>query len=106
MRFPGGLAAITTALGAWALTVPALALADAGSLPGREGSGPRRGPALLYQRPARAPQLENQPGSIWHAPPILISGASAYRKGEFVYQGYLYDDHGAKGVVDPTNPMI
>ena len=25
--------------------------------------------------------------------------------GEFLYQGYLYDDHGAKEVTDPTNPM-
>jgi hypothetical protein len=106
MRFPGELAAITTALAAWALVIPAAALGDAGSLPAREGSAPRPGPALLYQRPARAPQLENEPGSIWHAPPIMVSGASAYRKGEFVYQGYLYDDHGAKGVLDPTNPMI
>jgi hypothetical protein len=42
---------------------------------------------------------------VWRAPPILISGASAYRRGEFVYQGYLYDDHGAKEVTDPANPM-
>jgi len=33
---------------------------------------------------------------VWKARPILISGASAYRKGEFLYQDYLYDDHGAK----------
>jgi hypothetical protein len=43
---------------------------------------------------------------VWHAPSILVSGASAYRQGEFVYQGYIYDDHGAKLVNDPTNPMI
>src|SRR5207244_5758529 len=56
--------------------------------------------------PASAPALENAPGSIWHAAPILVSGASAYRGGgEFVYQGYVYDDHGAKLVPDPTNPM-
>jgi hypothetical protein len=75
------------------------------SLPAKEGIAPRPGPAILYQTPAHAPQLENAPMSIWHAPPILISGASAYRKGEFVYQGYLYDDHGAKEVTDPNNPM-
>lgn len=46
------------------------------------------------------------PRSGWHAKPILISGASAYRDGEFLYQGYVYDDHGAKELVDPTNPMI
>jgi hypothetical protein len=42
---------------------------------------------------------------VWHAPPILVSGASAYRDGEFVYQGYIYDDHGAKEIEDPSNPM-
>jgi hypothetical protein len=76
------------------------------SLPAKEGPGPRPGPPVLYQSPAHAPQLENVKGSGWTAPPILVSGASAYRKGEFLYQGYLYDDHGAKEVPDPTNPMI
>jgi hypothetical protein len=77
-----------------------------GSLPAREGTAPRPGPAVLYEHPARGPQLENERGSVWHAPSILVSGASAYRQGEFLYQGYLYDDHGAKLVTDPTNPMI
>jgi pimeloyl-ACP methyl ester carboxylesterase len=76
------------------------------SLPAKEGSAPRPGPEVLYEPLAQAPQLENAKGSGWHAPPILVSGASAYRKGEFVYQGYVYDDHGAKEVIDPTNPMI
>jgi hypothetical protein len=97
--------AVSCALAACSLAPVASALADPGSLPAREGTAPRPGPALLYQAPARAPQLENEPGSIWQAPSILVSGASAYRKGEFVYQGYLYDDHGAKLVTDPTNPM-
>jgi hypothetical protein len=35
----------------------------------------------------------------------LISGASAYRGGEFLYQDYLYDDHGAKAPSrDPGDP--
>jgi hypothetical protein len=76
------------------------------SLPPKVGTAPRPGPEALYQAPAQAPQLENAANSGWHAKPILISGASAYRHGEFVYQGYVYDDHGAKEVVDPTNPMI
>src|SRR5947209_6079356 len=75
------------------------------SLPGAEGTAPRPGPAILYAPPAPAPQLENAKGSPWKASPILVSGASAYRKGEFLYQGYLYDDHGAKEVTDPSNPM-
>jgi hypothetical protein len=90
-----------------ALIVPAMpAMGAHASLPKKEGSAPRPGPAVLYEPVAHSPQLENAPRSPWHAAPILISGASAYRKGEFVYQGYLYDDHGAKEVTDPTNPMI
>jgi hypothetical protein len=76
------------------------------SLPAKQGSAPRPGPLALYEPLAQSPQLENAPRSGWHAAPILVSGASAYRKGEFVYQGYVYDDHGAKEVTDPTNPMI
>jgi hypothetical protein len=75
------------------------------SLPQKEGLAPRPGPPVLYQARAHAPQLENVKGSPWTAAPILVSGASAYRKGEFLYQGYLYDDHGAKEVPDPSNPM-
>ena len=51
---------------------------------------PRPGPDVLYWRAPRAPQLENT--GIWKAPPIMVSGASAYRKGEFVYQDFIYDD--------------
>lgn len=53
----------------------------------------RPGPEALYMKPPRAPQLENT--GIWKAAPILISGASAYRRGEFLYQDYIYDDLGA-----------
>jgi hypothetical protein len=76
------------------------------SLPPQEGTAPRPGPEILYEPLAAAPQLENAPGSAWHATPILVSGASAYSHGEFLYQGYLYDDHGAKEVPDPTDPML
>ena len=65
-------------------------------------SGPRPGPAILYAKPPRAPQLENT--GFWHAAPILVSGAQSYRDGEFVYQDYLYDDHGATGVKDNNDP--
>src|SRR4051794_2742655 len=67
--------------------------ADSSSL--YHGPGHRPGPDILYQSPATAPQLTNGPG--WSAAPILISGATAYRDGEFLYQDYLYDDHGANG---------
>ena len=51
------------------------------------------GPAALNDPPPRAPQLENT--GIWQAEPILVSGSTAYRKGEFLYQDWLYDDRGA-----------
>ena len=69
-----------------------------------DGPAPRPGPDLLYAKPPKqAPQLQNR--GIWEAGPILVSGASAYRKGEFVYQDFLYDDHGARGGGrDPNDP--
>ncbi|MGH8530716.1 MAG: glucodextranase DOMON-like domain-containing protein [Nevskiales bacterium] len=67
------------------------------------GPEPRPGPDILYAAPAKAPQLENT--GIWRAQPILISGASAYRDGEFLYQDFLYDDHGANGILpDLSDP--
>jgi hypothetical protein len=65
-------------------------------------SGHRPGPDVLYAEPAVAPQLQNT--GVWAAEPILISGAVAYRDGEFLYQDFLYDDHGAMGVIDPSTP--
>ncbi|MDQ4124571.1 MAG: hypothetical protein M3134_03080, partial [Actinomycetota bacterium] len=69
-----------------------------------DGPPPRPGPDILYAPPVDAPQLQNT--GVWRAPPILISGASAYRSGEFVYQDWLFDDHGARGVRDPRDPRF
>jgi hypothetical protein len=66
------------------------------------GPGSRPGPSILYQPPASAPQLTNS--GIWRAPPILVSGGSAYRGAEFLYQDWLYDDHGARELPDPADP--
>ena len=75
--------------------------AGAASLPRVEG--PRPGPDILYAPPFDAPQLQN--AGVWKAPPILVSGASAYRDGEFLYQDFLYDDRGANGGQrDPNDP--
>ncbi|HUE26463.1 MAG TPA: hypothetical protein VMP89_06785 [Solirubrobacteraceae bacterium] len=84
----------------WAMSAPAAA--SGSSLP-TVSAGARPGPALLYAGPASAPQLQNT--GIWKAPPILVSGAEAYRDGEFLYQDFLYDDHGGAGVPDPTDPF-
>jgi pimeloyl-ACP methyl ester carboxylesterase len=89
---------LATAAALAALASPALA----GSLPSVT-SGHRPGPDALYLPPAVAPQLQNS--APWKADPILISGAQAYRDGEYLYQDYLYDDHGATGTPDPNNPI-
>jgi dienelactone hydrolase len=94
-RLGGVLAAVAAAL-----VAAAPAQADRGSL--YRGPGPRPGPAALYAKPARAPQLTN--AAPFRAKPILVSGASAYRKGEFLYQDFLYDDHGARLGQDPADP--
>jgi hypothetical protein len=65
-------------------------------------SGPRPGPDVLYAPPADAPQLRNT--GPWRAEPILVSGAQAYRDGEWLYQDFLFDDHGATGVADSNDP--
>jgi hypothetical protein len=90
-----GLAlACLSLLGSWC------ASARAGSLYAGPGSPP--GPAILYEPPATVPELQNT--GVWKAPPILVSGATAYRDGEFLYQDWLYDDHGAKEIPDPNDP--
>jgi hypothetical protein len=61
-------------------------------------SGARPGPDALYLPPAKAPQLENT--GTWRAEPILISGAQSYRDGEWLYQDFLLDDHGATAAKD------
>lgn len=57
------------------------------------------GPDLLRAPLPRAPQLENT--GVWKAAPIMICHASAYRAGEYVHQGCVYDDQGAQLL--PTN---
>src|SRR4051794_33453333 len=66
------------------------------------GTGHRPGPDILYAGPADAPQLANKPP--WKADPIMVSGTQAYRDGEYLYQDFLYDDHGAIGTPDSNSP--
>src|SRR3954469_8844699 len=91
-----GLIAVTTAACACAAAAPAAA-ASLSAAP-----GPRPGPDVLYAPAAAAPQLTN--ATPWKADPILVSGATAYRQGEFLYQDFLYDDHGANQAPDPADP--
>src|SRR5438477_6425686 len=67
------------------------------------GPGPRPGPEILYSSAPVAPQLQNV--SPWSAKPILVSGAEADRRGQFLYQDFLYDDSGAKSTPDPNDPF-
>ena len=81
----------------------AAGVASAAGLP-EVTSGKRPGPDALYApAPPTPPQLRN--AGPWQADPILVSGATAYRDGEFLYQDFLYDDHGAVGAQDPTDPF-
>ena len=98
MRYRLGVAIAFAVL----LIVPASAGADPTSL--YQGPGPRPGPDILYDALADAPQLENT--GTWNAAPILVSGATAYRGGEFLYQDWLYDDSGARGNPVPNDPRI
>jgi hypothetical protein len=66
---------------ALALVAAVLPGSAAASLPSVD-SGHRPGPDVLYAPAPRAPQLENT--GPWTAAPILVSGASAYRDGEFL----------------------
>ncbi|QLD89827.1 prolyl oligopeptidase family serine peptidase [Natronomonas salina] len=54
---------------------------------------PQAGPDALYGANPTPPQLENGPG--WEADPLLFAGCDAYVDGEYLYQDYVYDDHGA-----------
>src|SRR6185503_1168779 len=94
--FPRTLLAVLAALAA----LPAAAPGAPGSL--YSGPGQRPGPDILYAPAANAPQLTN--AGVWKAAPILVSGAGAYRGGEYLYQDYLYDDHGGRQAPDPADP--
>ena len=60
---------------------------------------PRRRPAAGPGHPLRPARRRAAAAErrAWRAAPILVSGATAYRDGEFLYQDFLYDDHGADG---------
>ena len=66
--------------------------ASAAGLP-TVSSGERPGPPLLYAPPPTAPELSVQ--APFAADPLLVSGTDALRGGEYLYQDYLFDDHGA-----------
>jgi hypothetical protein len=69
----------------------------AGGLAGRAP-----GPPLLYAPKPKVPQLSVR--RPFRAPPLLVSGTDAYRRGEYLYQDHLYDDHGANTRPGSSSP--
>ena len=85
-----------------ALALAAVAAPAAGASLPKVDTGARPGPEALYRPAPKVRQLENR--GPWRAEPILVSGAQAYRGGEWIYQDFLYDDHGAAGLYRPDAP--
>ena len=77
--------------------------AAAASLP-TVPSGRAPGPPLLYAKAPHAPQLEVR--APFRARPLLVSGTDAYRRGEYLYQDYLFDDHGADTGAASSRPGV
>ncbi|XAY06827.1 hypothetical protein DSM112329_03705 [Paraconexibacter sp. AEG42_29] len=94
-----------------ALAMPAAAHAACPATPASNGTGYKpaanarslasgdTGPDILHRSLPTSPQLENTRN--WTAPPIMVSGAQAYRAGEFLYQDFLYDDRALAYPADP-----
>jgi hypothetical protein len=57
---------------------------------------------VLHEDLVTAPQFEN--GDGWAASPLLVCGADAYVDGEYCYQDYIFDDHGANTTDTPLPP--
>jgi len=77
--------------------------AGAAASGGRTTSGPPLpGPSILHDDPVTAPQFETT--GIWRADSLRVSGTDAYVDGEYLYQGWAYDDYGAATTAAPTPP--
>lgn len=67
-------------------------------------SGARPGPSVLYEPPPSVPELSVKPP--FKAEPLLVSGADAYRAGEYLYQDHLFDDRGAARATSLPAPVV
>lgn len=63
------------------------------------------GPAVLYDTPTSIPMLENH-HPRFTAAPIMVSGHEAYVDGEYLYQDFVYDDHGADTSGQPIEAAL
>ena len=100
-RAPRALLAALFVPASLALPAAAPRAASATSQAPAPAASQRPGPDVLYAPPADVPLLQAREGAPWRAEPLLVSGAHAVVEGEYLYQGWLYDDNGAAGVVDP-----
>ncbi|SEH13088.1 Dipeptidyl aminopeptidase/acylaminoacyl peptidase [Natronorubrum sediminis] len=67
--------------------------AEQQSCPGGDHlESPRPGPDVLDDDPVLPPQFEST--DEWDADPLLVSGRTAYDGGEFLSQGWAFDDRG------------
>ena len=88
-----------------ALAIPAGASAHESTTVAAERPRPRPGPRASLRAARRSPRRSFETAAPWKADPLLVSGASAYVNGEFIYQDFIYDDHGAQGISrDPADP--
>lgn len=83
----------------------AVALVPWGAGAGSTSKAPpvsRPGPAILYAPPATPAVLQNANG--WRAAPLMVAGAQAYVRGEYLYQDHVYDSFGADTTPGPLPP--
>ena len=97
MRRMAGLAAVVVTVMAGA----GVARADEASL--YRGPGPRPGPDILYAGAGRrAPAHQRR--RLARRPDPRLRRRAPTATGEFLYQDFLYDDHGARAARDPGDP--
>lgn len=83
-------------IGHWGFS--ALALATALTATGTAAAGTASAATTAPPGLKVSPPRELQVTPPFHAAPLLVSGTDAYRHGEYLYQDYLLDDHGADTV--------
>ncbi|MFC4439818.1 MULTISPECIES: carboxylesterase family protein [Natrialbaceae] len=87
-------AGTATAAGLLGTGLGAGVTAAGGDCPGADHlESPRPGPEVLYEDPVSSPELE--PTGNWEADPLLVCGRTGYDDGEFLSQGWPFDDRGA-----------
>lgn len=94
-RSAGVLAALALLTGLQGTALAAARDTTAAAGPGGQADAlpPGPGPGLLYEEAPVAPQFQNV--GVWEADPLYVMGSNAHVDGEYVYQGFVFDDFGA-----------